>query len=72
MNIYRIITHDFHDIFFQQEPEATGFLEELKEPKIMMKSQNPDEETPHSEEVPGGSAEDKHAVPGTCEVSCLY
>jgi hypothetical protein len=38
----------------------------------MMKTLNPHEETHHSEEVPGGSAEDKHAVPGTCEISCLH
>jgi hypothetical protein len=77
MNIYQIVTHDFHDICFQQESGGTESAVGLPEAETMKETLNPQQRTLHFEEVdtdsvPGGSGQDNHAVPSICEVSCLH
>jgi hypothetical protein len=83
MNVYRIITCDIHNIFFHQESGATGFVVGSPEPESTEETLilNPHSAILHFEgkvyhdSVPGDSAQhthENHAVPVTCEVSCLH
>jgi hypothetical protein len=77
MNMYRIITHDFHDICFQQESGGTESSAGLPEPGTMEETLDPKLETIYSEtkgdpdSMPGISAWENNPVPITSEVSCL-
>jgi hypothetical protein len=83
MNVYRIIAYDFHDIFSQQDSEATGFVVGLADHQSKAETiiMNPHKGTVQLEgkgypdSVPGTSAEfshGNHAVPDTSEVSCMH